>query len=427
MIYEYKGITPDGREIEGMIEAENARAARVRLKSGGVYPTEVIEGERVPSEKPGTPASRESGQRADLSLLGRAVERGIDFLTLERIPVAEIALATRQMATLLSAGLTLMESLEAIRDQVERPAFRKLIAALRERVKEGAPFSGALAQYPRFFSPLYLQMVRAGEASGTLAEMMDRLAGFLEHQVQLKNKVASALAYPILMIFVSILILTGMITFVIPRVVVIFQDMNQALPLPTRILIGMSHVIREKGVFILLLAAVAVYILGRWIRTEAGRMKVDGWILRLPLAGGVAKRISLSRFSRTLETLLSGGVPLLSALEIVRTVVRNKVLEEAIGTARENIREGEGIAAPLKRSGHFPPLMIHMIAVGEKSGELEKMLKRVADTYDQELDTVIGALTSLLAPLLILGMGLVVLFIVLAILLPIFQMSSIIR
>jgi len=203
--------------------------------------------------------------------------------------------------------------------------------------------------------------------------------------------------------------------------------MHQALPLPTKILIGFSDLVRNQGWIILFLTGLAVYLFRRYIQTPVGRYKWDGMVLRLPLIGTMVKRISLSRFAKTLETLLSGGVPLLTALDIVKTLVHNKVLEEAIAKARENIKEGESIAGPLKRSGLFPPLMIHMIGVGERSGELELMLGKVAETYDYEVEGVIGALTSVLSPLLILGMGFVIFFIVLAILLPIFQMSSIVR
>ncbi len=411
MLYEYKGLTSEGREIKGMIDAESPKTARARLKSQGIFPTEVYEGAEVfQKEAPGDSFGR--------------------FLNREYFSAAslqEIALTTRQLATLIAAGLPLLEALDALVEQVENPPFKRVISGVRERVREGNPFSRALKDYPRLFSPLYVQMVRAGEASGTLAPMLDRVALFLENQNRLKNRMVSALAYPVLMVAVSLVVLTGMITFVIPRVVGIFEDMQQALPLPTRILIGISDLIRNQGWLLLFFLGGLIYLFRRILRTPSGRRRFDGWVLRVPVAGTMVKKISLSRFSRTLGTLLSGGVPLLTALEIVKTLVSNKVIEEAIETVRENIKEGESIAGPLKRTGIFPPLLIHMVAAGEKSGELEKMLGKVAETYDDEMDAVIGTLTSLLSPLLILGMGLVILFIVLSILLPIFQMSSIVR
>ncbi len=411
MLYEYKGLTSEGREIKGMIDAESPKTARARLKSQGIFPTEVYEGAEVFQKE------------APEDSFGRFLNR--EYFSAASLQ--EIALTTRQLATLIAAGLPLLEALDALVEQVENPPFKRVISGVRERVREGNPFSRALKDYPRLFSPLYVQMVRAGEASGTLAPMLDRVALFLENQNRLKNRMVSALAYPVLMVAVSLVVLTGMITFVIPRVVGIFEDMQQALPLPTRILIGISDLIRNQGWLLLFFLGGLIYLFRRILRTPSGRRRFDGWVLRVPVAGTMVKKISLSRFSRTLGTLLSGGVPLLTALEIVKTLVSNKVIEEAIETVRENIKEGESIAGPLKRTGIFPPLLIHMVAAGEKSGELEKMLGKVAETYDDEMDAVIGTLTSLLSPLLILGMGLVILFIVLSILLPIFQMSSIVR
>ncbi|MBI1823861.1 MAG: type II secretion system inner membrane protein GspF [Nitrospirae bacterium] len=411
MIYEYKGLTAEGREMSGMIDAENPKTARTRLKIQGIFPTEVHED--TSSSRAG--ASPEGGG----SFLNRRLFGGISAL--------EISLMTRQLSTLISAGLPLMEALEALVEQIEQPQLKKMVSGIREKIREGHPLSQALTDYTRYFSPLYIQMVRAGEASGTLARMLDRIAQYLEHQNRLKSKLVSALAYPILMVGISLLVLAGMITFVIPRVVVIFEDMHQALPLPTKILIGFSDLVRNQGWIFLMAAGLMIYLFRRYIHTPAGRLKWDGWILNLPVAGSMIKRLSLSRFAKTLETLLAGGVPLLTALDIVKTLVRNKVLEQAISKARENIKEGESIAGPLKRSGLFPPLMIHMIGVGERSGELELMLGKVAETYDYEMEAVIGTLTSLLSPILILGMGLVIFFIVISILLPIFQMSSIVR
>lgn len=411
MIYEYKGLTAEGREMSGMIDADNPKTARTRLKIQGIFPTEVHEG--TSSSRAGT-ISEGGG-----SFLNRNLFGGISAL--------EISLMTRQLSTLISAGLPLMEALEALVEQIEQPQLKKMVSGIREKIREGHPLSQALTDYKRYFSPLYIQMVRAGEASGTLARMLDRIAQYLEHQNRLKSKLVSALAYPILMVGISLLVLAGMITFVIPRVAVIFEDMHQSLPLPTKILIGFSDLVRNQGWIFLMAAGLTIYLFRRYLRTPAGRLKWDGWILNIPVAGSMVKRLSLSRFAKTLETLLAGGVPLLTALDIVKTLVRNKVLEEAISKARENIKEGESIAGPLKRSGLFPPLMIHMIGVGERSGELELMLGKVAETYDYEMEAVIGTLTSLLSPILILGMGLVIFFIVISILLPIFQMSSIVR
>jgi general secretion pathway protein F len=270
-------------------------------------------------------------------------------------------------------------------------------------------------------------MVRSGEASGTLDLMLLRLSDFLEKQIQLRNKIMATMAYPLIMMAIGAIILFMLITFVVPQVTSVFEEMKQVLPLPTQILLGVSHFLQNYWWLLLLMAGVSVFGLRRWVRTPKGRKQFDRWILKMPFLGSLFKRVSISRFTTTLSTLLGSGIPLLRSLEIVKEVVNNSVLSEAINAARENIREGESIAEPLKRSGVFPPLVTHMIAVGEKSGELEKVLLKVSEAYDHEVETIATTLTSLLTPVMILLMGGVVLFIVVSILLPIFEMSQVIR
>jgi|SRR5579863_583263 len=402
-VFEYKGVTADGRDTSGIIDADSPKAARSKLRQTGIFPTQVFEGEKGAKGRPRR------------------------WVFGEWISQQDVAIFTRQLSTLLSAGIPLMEALGALTEQVEKQELKRILADVREAVREGSALSAAVAHHPHVFPELYIQMVRAGEASGTLDRILVRLADFLEYRMKLRGKVVSALAYPILMLLVSILVLFFLITYAVPKVTVIFEEMHQALPLPTRILMAISNGLSSYWWLLLGGAAAIGFALRRYTATPAGRVAYDRFLLRLPLFGKIVRMVALARFSRTLATLLSSGIQLLGALEIVRDVVGNQILSEAIQKARENIREGESIADPLRRSGVFPPLLTHMIAVGEKSGDLEVMLQKVADTYDDEVETVVSALTALLSPMMILLMGGVVFCIVLAILLPIFEISQVVH
>jgi general secretion pathway protein F len=402
-VFEYKGVTADGRSTSGIIDADSPKSARSKLRQTGIFPTEVMEGEGADQARPSRRAFGE-------------------WVTLQ-----DVAIMTRQLATLLSAGIPLMEALGALTEQVEKGELKRVVAQVRESVREGSALSVAVARFPKVFPDLYVQMVRAGEASGTLDRILIRLADFLEYRVRLRGKLVSAMLYPILMLGVSTLVLFLLITYAVPKVTVIFEEMHQALPLPTRILMGISDFLLSYW-WLLLFGAIGLGVgLRRYVDTPSGRVAYDRFLLRMPLFGKIVRMVALTRFSRTLSTLLSSGIPLLTALEIVRDVVGNQVLSEAIRKARENIREGESIADPLRRSGVFPPLVTHMIAVGEKSGELEGMLQKVADTYDNEVETVVSTLTALLSPIMILLMGGLIFCIVLAVLLPIFDISQVVH
>ncbi|MEK7307072.1 MAG: type II secretion system inner membrane protein GspF [Nitrospirota bacterium] len=411
-VFQYKGLTHEGKDINGVIDADTSKIARSKLRKSGIFPVEVI--------------PRSESSAAHIPATGVA-ERISLFLKRERVPLKELAIATRQLATLLGAGFTLLESLNALIEHVETKDLKMVMAAVRERIREGSSFADALRGHPRIFQDLYCNMVKAGETSGTLDLILLRLADFLEGQLRLKNKVVSAMAYPIFMLIIGIAILSGLIIFVIPKVTEVFSEMHQALPLPTIILIGISSLLKSYWWILAAIAICGTYLFRLYIDTEGGRRRYDRLLLNLPVAGKLIRMLSVSRFTRTLSTLLSSGIPLLQSLDIVKNLVGNKVLEAAIDSARKNIREGEGIAEPLRRSGVFPSLVVHMISLGEKSGELEGMLLKISDTYDNEVDTTISSLTSLLAPVMILVMGLIVLFIVIAILQPIFNLSQIVR
>jgi general secretion pathway protein F len=404
-VYEYRALNATGRTVKGIVDADSSRAARLKLRRNGIFPVELRE------------EADAHGEKRDLDVLR----------LLRRIKLQETAIMVRQLSTLLSAGLPLVESLTAVIEQVPNPSLKKIATQVRERVNEGSSLADAFAQHPRVFPSLFVNMTRAGERSGTLEIVLERLADFTEKQVAFRHKLAAAMVYPILMMFVGIGVLGFLLGYVIPTVTQIFEDLKQTLPLPTLLLMSASEALRRFWWVGVVLLALILLALDRYGRTEAGRLTLDHVKLKSPLVGPLTLKIAIARFTRTLAILLKSGVPVLTSLDIVKTVVNNRVLQQVIEEARDNIREGQDIAPPLRRSQLFPPLVTHMIAVGEKSGKLEDMLLRVADTFESEVETSVQGLTSLIEPLMILLMGSVVGFIALSILLPIFQINQIVK
>ncbi|MEK6679136.1 MAG: type II secretion system inner membrane protein GspF [Nitrospirota bacterium] len=403
-VFEYKGVGADGRDLKGIIDADTAKSARAKLKRLGVFPTEIVE---------------ERHKR-----LSKEIAFSQFF---ERVRHQDIAILTRQIATLTNAGVPVAEALSAIMEQEERTELKGIISEIVTRIKEGSSFAEALKGYPKHFSNLYVNMIMAGETSGALDIVLLRLSDFLDSQIKIRNRIRSALAYPILMTVIGIGVLSFIFTFVLPQVVRVFEDMHQSLPLLTLILISATNFMRSYWWLIIMIIAGTVFYIRRKLRTPEGRLRFDGIVIRLPIFGKLIRMIAISRFTRTLGTLLKSGVPAILSFDIVKNVVNNIVIAKAIEDARENIREGESISEPLKRSGLFPSVVTHMIAVGEKSGELEEMLLRVSDAYDNEVETAIARLTSLLEPVIIVAMGVIVGIIVISILLPIMEMSTVIR
>jgi general secretion pathway protein F len=392
-VYEYRALNATGRTVKGIVDADSSRTARLKLRRNGVFPIELREEADAQSEK-----------------------RDLDVLRFfRRVKLQEVAIMIRQLSTLLSAGLPLVESLTAIIDQV------------RERVNEGTTLADAFAQHPRIFSPLFVNMTRAGERSGAMEIVLERLADFIENQVAFRHKISAAMVYPILMSFVGIGVLGFLLGYVIPTVTQIFDDLKQSLPLPTLILMTVSDSLRRFWWIGVVVLALVLLGIDRYGRTDAGRLVLDRIKLRAPIFGPLALKIAIARFTRTLAILLKSGVPVLPSMDIVKNVVNNRVLQHVIEEARDNIREGQDIASPLRRSQLFPPLATHMIAVGEKSGKLEDMLLRVADSFETDVETTVQGLTALIEPLMILLMGSVVGFIALSILLPIFQINQIVK
>jgi general secretion pathway protein F len=357
-----------------------------------------------------------------------AKKRDIDILAIfKRAGTADIAVMTRQLATLVRAGIPLVESIAALTEQLEKEDLKRIMTTVRERLNEGTSFAKALEAHNKTFPPLYINMVAAGEASGTLEHVLERLADFMENQTRLKGKVGAALAYPLLMVLIGGLMLSVLMVAVVPKVTAIFQSLDQQLPWYTQLLIFVSDFLAGYWWLLLIVGAGSSYAFKRWISKPAGRLSWDSFTLRIPIFGKLFLMLAISRFATTLATLLSSGVPLLKAMEITRNVLGNASLERVVAEAAGSIREGESIADPLRRSGKFPPIVTHMIAVGEKSGQLEQMLGSVSSSYDSQVEVQVQALTSLLEPLVMVFMGGAVGFIAFAILMPLIQMNQFVQ
>lgn len=406
-VYTYSALDARGKETKGIINADSARAARVKLRQAGLFTTALLE-----TEAPDT-AERHRG----LALLQMV----------RRVQAQDVTVMTRQFATLLAANLTVVDVLTALIEQTENRTLQRTLIQVRESVLEGSSLAAALGQHRRVFSQLFVNMVRAGEASGALPLVMLRLADFSERQLETRKRITAKMYYPLFMMAVGALVLFALLTYVVPTVTTLFTNMRRTLPWPTVALITVSNFLQVYW-WLLLLGLGGIFVaLRQYGCTARGERLFATWKIRAPLLGKLALKVAMSRFTRTLGILLHSGIPLLDALDIAGAVVNNVVLAEAIGTARDAIREGADIAGPLKASGYFPPLVSHMISIGEKSGQLEEMLLRVADAYDSEVATSIEGLTSLVEPIIIVVMAIVVFGIMLAVLLPIFELNTMVR
>ena len=405
-VYAYKGVDARGKSVKGVRDADNAKSLRNVLRRDGILATEILE-------------QSEAARKAACD---------IDFKRFfQRVSQLDVGVATRQLSVLLRSGVPLVEALTALIDQLEQPELKNAFSDTRNQVNEGSTLADALKAHPKLFPSLYTNMVAAGEASGTLEEVLGRLAEFLDDQARLQSKVKGALAYPVVMAVVVILILFLMMSVVVPKVTGIFENFNQTLPWYTRLLIFVSDIFSNYWWLIGGLLIAGVYWFRRWKASEKGRKKWDLFVLDLPLFGPLLTMVAVARFARTLATLLASGVPVLTAMDITRNVLGNTELMRVVEEARASVREGEGIAKPLRQAGRFPPIVTHMIAVGERSGQLEEMLLHVADAYDQQIEVRVGALTSILEPLLIVVMGGVVGGIAFAILMPLLQLNEMIQ
>jgi general secretion pathway protein F len=403
-IFEYRGLTRDGKNTKGIIDSENSRAARIKLKKDGVFVVDLKD------KKKAADGGKKKGGAVNQKTVG----------------VKDLSLMTRQLATLIKANIPLVDALGAVSEQVEHPALSEAIGDAKNMVNEGSTFHKAIAKYPNMFTNIYVSMVEAGEASGTLDTILMRLAEFLEAQNELRTKVKSAMTYPVIMITTTTALLFFLFIVVIPKMVAVFESNPQlTLPWYTQVIISVSGFLVNYWYIIIGSAVVLYFLFVNWKKTPNGRAQWDAISLKIPIFGQVTRMVAVSRFTRTLATLLTGGVPMLNAMQIVRNVVDNHVMAVAIDDARSNISEGESIAAPLKRSGQFPPIVIHMVNIGEKTGELENMLVQVSDAYDFQVKSKVESLTAMMSPIVLIIMGFTIGIIVFSVLVPMFEMTSI--
>ncbi|MBD90948.1 MAG: type II secretion system protein GspF [Deltaproteobacteria bacterium] len=412
-IYEYKGLNAKGKSVSGVIDADSPRGLKDRLSKDGVFLSEYVETTR------GGDKRKVGGEQAGSRDVAVA-----DMLT--RINLLEIAEVTRQLATLVRAGIPVVDGMAAVAEQLENAKFKRILSQVKRAVSEGSSLAHALGEHPKVFSNLYVNMVAAGESSGNLDVVFERLAEFTENQVRLRAKLVGAMMYPVIMIVVAIAIVMLMMLFVVPKISTMFDDLGADLPLITQLLIGTSEFVSMFWPLLFLLAIGAAVGFNKWRSSENGKPVWDSFVLKVPVFGPLVRMLNIARFSRTLATLLNSGVPILSAMNIVRAVLTNHTLASVIEEAREAVKEGHSIADPLKLSGEFPPMVTHMVSVGEKSGQLESMLGNVADSYEVQVDSKITQLTSVLEPLMIVIMGIGVAGLVFAILMPMMQLNEVI-
>jgi general secretion pathway protein F len=402
--FEYSALDATGRETRGVIEADTERHARSVLRDRGLAPL-AVEGIR--------PAAAQSGLRERFARPGLS-RKGL-------------ALVTRQFATLVVAGFTIEECLNVVIEQSESASTRRLLAAVRARVLEGQSLSHSLADYPTAFPQIYRAMIEAGEHSGRLGDVLGRLADYTESRESLHDKVIIAFIYPALVTVVAFAVVGILLVYVVPQVTRVFSNLGQVLPLVTRILIAISNFARESGAYVLVGIVGAVIAARLLLRNEARRSRWHGWLLRLPLVGRIIRGVNAARFADTLGILTASGVPLLVSLQSASAVLTNLPMRAAVDEAVRRVREGKALAPALGAAKLFPPLVIHLIASGEATGRLDAMLERAAEAQSRELENWVRGLTALLEPMLILVMGVIVLFVVVAILLPIFEMNQLVR
>ncbi|MCC6278599.1 MAG: type II secretion system inner membrane protein GspF [Oligoflexia bacterium] len=400
--FEYRGLNKEGKNVKGLVDAENIKAAKQKLKRDGVYVVDIKD---------------RKAQAAKNKAKGISFGSGVN--------VQELALMTRQLATLVKAQIPLVDSLSAVVEQVENENLKSALSDVKQMVNEGSSLYKAPSKHPKIFSNIYVSLCEAGETSGTLDIILLRLAEFTEKQNELRNRVRSAMMYPVIIGFFSSIVLVVIFVTVIPQISEVFSSMEKALPWYTEVLIAISGFMVNYWYILISVLAFVTFSFMRWKSTESGRLSWDGLKMRIPVVGKLIRMIAVSRFAKTLSTLLQGGVPMLTAFDIVKNVVDNKVFEKIIADARDNVSEGESIAGPLRKSGEFPPIVIHMISIGEKTGELESLLTQVSESYDFQVNNTVAGLTSILEPVMLIFMGGVVGFIVFAILVPILEMQNI--
>jgi type IV pilus assembly protein PilC len=395
--YKWEGKTLRGEKKKGELEAPDEANVRTHLRQQNVIPTKVVA----------------KGKEVSFSL-GR-----------QRVKRKDVAIFTRQLATMIDAGLPLVQSLDILAMQQENKTFKEVIKNIKEDVEGGSTFAGALRKHPKTFDELYTNLVVAGEEGGILDNVLNRLAVYIEKAEALKKKIKSALVYPSTIVGVAIIVVAVLMVFVIPVFAKIFSSIGQTLPLPTLIVIGMSNILKRYILLLIVALVILIFMIRRYYATEKGKFTIDNLVLKLPVFGPLFRKVAVARFSRTLSTLITSGVPILDGLTITSKTAGSKPIEYAIVKARASISEGETIAEPLARSEIFPPMVTQMIGIGESTGSLDSMLTKIADFYEEEVDVAVATLTSLLEPLLMVFLGVTVGGVVIAMYLPIFKIASV--
>ena len=401
--FEYVALDASGKEKKGVLEGDTARQVRQQLRDKGWMPVEVHE---------------TSERQTETARSGVKIRRGVS--------ATDLSLITRQLATLVRSGLPLEESLQAVSKQTEKARLKSMLLAVRSRVMEGHTLATGLGDYPHVFPELYRTTVSAGEQSGHLEVVLERLADYTENRQQMQQKLQLALFYPALLTLVAIGVVVGLMTFVVPQVVQVFDNIGQELPVLTRTLIAMSDFLRSYGLLMLVLLAIAGGVVAWVLSKEGPKRRYHAFLLHLPLIGRLERGVNAGRFARTFSIVTASGVPVLDGLRIASEVMSNLPMREAVEEASRMVREGASIHGSLEKSGYFPPMTVHLIASGEASGKLEEMLERAAVNQEREIETLISAVMGLFEPVLILVMGGLVLVIVLSILLPIFNLNQLV-
>ncbi len=400
--FEYTALEPGGRERKGILEGDTPRHVRQLLREKHLLPVSVAE-----------VAQREAKRQRSFSLT--------------RVSAADLSLFTRQLATLVRAGLPLEESLLAVSQQTEKPRVQSIVLGVRSRVMEGHTLADGFAEFPKVFPEIYRATVAAGEQSGHLDNILERLADYTESREQIRQKILGALMYPIVLSIMCTAIVSGLLVFVVPKVVSVFESTKAKLPLSTRVLIGTSDFLRDWGIYLVIGLIVAAIVFARWLRDPAAKRTWHRVQLRLPLVGKLSRGFNTARFTRTFSILSASSVPVLEAMRIAGEVVTNLPMRDAVSDAAARVREGAPIGRSLALSKLFPPMTIHLISSGESSGQLENMLERASMNQERELDGLLNTMVGLLGPLLIVAMGLFVMGIVFAMLMPIFEMNNLIH
>lgn len=408
-IFEYHVKDQSGKDIKGTQNAPDAASLIASLRSQKFL---IVKIEALKEDKVLTVGKGPGGKQA-----GKSGSINID----------DLVVFSRQLATMVGAGIPLIQALDILAEQIEKEKLRLVIRDLHQEVQSGKSFSEAMMKHSKVFSSLFIHMVRAGETSGSLEEILDRVATYLEKSSALQKKVKSALMYPISVTAIAFLITLGMLSFVIPKFADIYRGLNATLPGPTLFLIGVSEVMAQYWIVVIILVIAMFFASRQALRVPSIQLAWDGYILRMPVFGPLLLKVAVSKFTRTFATLVKSGVPILSALEIVAKTSGNKRIEKAIGTLSDSVKKGEGLAGPLEKSGVFPSMVVRMIAIGEETGELEEMLIKIADFYDTQVDAAVSGLTSLIEPLVILFLGVVIGGIVIALFLPIFNLTEAIK